>query len=571
MRFFRMSLLVMGITTGVTLVLSVSAQEKSVKPGINDTFKNPNPKDFVEKFEVESREVFAKRKEIVEACQVQPGQTVADIGAGTGLFTRLFAEKVGPEGKIVAVDIAQKFLDHIETTSKALGQKNVETRLCTADSTQLPPESVDMAFICDVYHHFEYPGKSMASLFKAVKPGGKVFLIDFRRVEGESKEWTLKHVRAGQEVFEAEIEKVGFKKLGEEAKLLKENYFVRFEKPVSKTAQVDQPHGNENEIAQSDGLGKGRGMGRGRGMGMGRGMGRDVNMQSDMNGFHYLLQNHEKVRRTVKKVEKGVETLTESDDAEVVKMIQEHVLAMKKRLEEGRGLRFWDELFAEIFIKADKIKMIVEKTPKGVRVTETSDDSTVVLLIQSHADVVSKFADHGFEEAHKNHQVPAAKAVAKSVKLEYPIIAKFGGVLPRPKAVDQPKSGSKVVFDTTADSKAGEVNKGLDRAARLLNLYGVAGLNAKDVRITVVLHGEATKAALGQKAYAERFQVETNPNLILIRELQKVGVEVVVCGQALQYKGFSDNEVAEKLAIVASALTAVINRQADGYSYVPVP
>ena len=252
-------------------------------------------------------------------------------------------------------------------------------------------------------------------------------------------------------------------------------------------------------------------------------------------------------------------------------MIQEHVLAMKKRLEEGRGLRFWDELFAEIFIQADKIKMNVEKTPKGVRVTETSDDSTVVLLIQSHADVVSKFADHGFEEAHKNHQVPAAKAVAKSVKLEYPIIAKFGGVLPRPKAVDQPKSGSKVVFDTTADSKAGEVNKGLDRAARLLNLYGVAGLNAKDVRITVVLNGEATKAALGQKAYAERFQVETNPNLILIRELQKVGVEVVVCGQALQYKGFSDNEVAEKLAIVASALTAVINRQADGYSYVPVP
>lgn len=269
MKALQLALLVMGMTS--SLLLAVSAQEKSVKPGINDTFKNPNPKDFVEKFEVESREVFAKRREIVEACQIKPGLIVADIGAGTGLFTRLFSEKVGPEGKVVAVDIAQKFLDHIQKTSQGLGQKNVETRLCTADSTQLPPGSVDVAFICDVYHHFEYPGKSMASLFKAMKPGGKVYLIDFRRVEGESKEWTLKHVRAGQEVFEAEIEKVGFKKLGEESKLLKENYFVRFEKPVSKTAQVDQAHGNENEIAQSDGPGMGRGMGRGRGMGMGRG------------------------------------------------------------------------------------------------------------------------------------------------------------------------------------------------------------------------------------------------------------------------------------------------------------
>jgi predicted methyltransferase len=223
-------------TPGLVLVLGIAAisqaQEKSVKPGINDSFKNPNPKEFVERFEVESREVFAKRKEIVAACDVKPGQTVADIGAGTGLFTRLFSEKVGPEGKVVAVDIAPRFLDHIAKTSAELGQKNVTTQLCTADSTELMPATVDVAYICDVYHHFEFPTKSMTSLYQAMKPGGKVYLIDFKRIEGESSDFAIKHVRAGQEVFEAEIAAVGFEKVHEEKTLLKDNYFVVFEKPA---------------------------------------------------------------------------------------------------------------------------------------------------------------------------------------------------------------------------------------------------------------------------------------------------------------------------------------------------
>jgi hypothetical protein len=128
-----------------------------------------------------------------------------------------------------------------------------------------------------------------------------------------------------------------------------------------------------------------------------------------------------------------------------------------------------------------------------------------------------------------------------------------------------------VVFDVTADVKPADVNKGLDRAARLLNLYGVAGLKAQDVQITIVLHGEATKSVLNDAACKQRFQVEQNPNLPLIRTLQQAGVEVLVCGQALNYKGFPDDEVADGIPIAAAALTVVVNRQTDGYSYVPVP
>jgi hypothetical protein len=76
----------------------------------------------------------------------------------------------------------------------------------------------------------------------------------------------------------------------------------------------------------------------------------------------------------------GVETLTESDQPEVTKKIQEHVAAMHKRVQEGRGLRYWDELFAAIFQKHASITMSMENTAQGVRVQETSDDPVVVAL-----------------------------------------------------------------------------------------------------------------------------------------------------------------------------------------------
>jgi FkbM family methyltransferase len=213
----------------VAATLAVAGQEKSVRPGINKPFENPDVKDFIGKFEVESREIFTQRKEIVAACKLKPGMAVADIGAGTGLFTRLFAKEVGATGRVYAVDITPKFIAHIERTCKEADIKNVVGVVCTAQSAKLPPNSIDLAFICDTYHHFEFPLKAMASIHEALRPGGQVIVIDFHRIEGKSREWVLSHVRAGQETVTEEIVSSGFKKVGEE-KLLKENYLVRFEK-----------------------------------------------------------------------------------------------------------------------------------------------------------------------------------------------------------------------------------------------------------------------------------------------------------------------------------------------------
>src|SRR5689334_7603646 len=136
----------------------VTAQDKSVAPGINERFlEGRNYEEFVGSFDREGREIFDRRREILKAVGLKPGMVAADIGAGSGLFTYLFAEEVGAGGKVYAVDINQVMIDNIVRRSRELGYKHVEGRLGSAKSVPVPPGSVDVAFTSDVYHHFEYP------------------------------------------------------------------------------------------------------------------------------------------------------------------------------------------------------------------------------------------------------------------------------------------------------------------------------------------------------------------------------------------------------------------------------
>ncbi len=195
-----------SILVGVLSLSSlVFAQENSVKPGINDSFQDPNASQYVERFEREGREVYDQREKIIEACEIKPGMVIADVGAGTGLFTRLLSKVTGDEGKVYAVDIAENFIEHITELAEKEGLTNVEGVVCKPDFVNLPPNSVDLVYICDTYHHFEFPYKTMASIHRALKPNGRVVLVEFAREEGKSSEWIMGHVRAGQEVFTQEV------------------------------------------------------------------------------------------------------------------------------------------------------------------------------------------------------------------------------------------------------------------------------------------------------------------------------------------------------------------------------
>ena len=209
------------------------SSEESVRPGINDSFLDPalDIDRFLERFEGESREIFAARAAVIAACGIAPGQRVADIGAGTGLYTRLFSKAVGDSGWVYAVDISPRFIGYVREGLREQGIRNVSPVLCQEDSINLAPESIDLAFVCDTYHHFEYPRSTLASIHRALKSGGTLIVIDFERIPGKSRDWLIEHVRAGKEVFRAEIEEAGFDFAGElEIEGLEENYALRFQK-----------------------------------------------------------------------------------------------------------------------------------------------------------------------------------------------------------------------------------------------------------------------------------------------------------------------------------------------------
>jgi ubiquinone/menaquinone biosynthesis C-methylase UbiE len=202
--------------------------------GPNDKYLRPDldVPAWVRSFESPGREVFDKRKEIVAGAGLRPGAAVADVGAGTGLFTMLFAEAVGPQGKVYAVDISPKFLAHIASRVKRAGVKNVATVRGSDRSIELPAASVDLVFLCDTYHHFEHPKESLASIKRALRPGGALVVVDYRREPGKSKAWVLDHVRAGEAAVAAEIEAAGFVRDTGKLPALDENYFLRFTVPT---------------------------------------------------------------------------------------------------------------------------------------------------------------------------------------------------------------------------------------------------------------------------------------------------------------------------------------------------
>ena len=222
----------------VAAATAADAQQRiGADPTLNESFREPEVGRFVERFESESREVFARRREIVEALGLEPGMDVADVGAGTGLFAIPIAEAVGPEGVVFAVDIAPNFLRHIAGRAERANLVNVCTVLGTQTSTQLPPDSVDLVYVCDTYHHFEDPESSLGSIRRALRPGGRLVLVEFDRVEGTSSDFILEHVRASRDGFVAEIQRAGFELIRVEPApslggALAENFLAVFQVPA---------------------------------------------------------------------------------------------------------------------------------------------------------------------------------------------------------------------------------------------------------------------------------------------------------------------------------------------------
>jgi len=133
--------------------------------------------DWLERPERDAEEHSEK---LVDQLRIRPGDIVADIGAGTGYFSRRLAGKTGPHGMVLAVDIQTEMLDLLRTNMSAAGITNVKPILGTTIDPKLPANGVDLALMVDVYHEFDFPYEMMKSITGALKPGGRVVFVEFR-------------------------------------------------------------------------------------------------------------------------------------------------------------------------------------------------------------------------------------------------------------------------------------------------------------------------------------------------------------------------------------------------------
>jgi predicted methyltransferase len=126
------------------------------------------------------RETEEKPQLVIDALEIKPGQTIADLGAGSGYYSFRIAPLVGPTGRVLAIDIEPKMLEVIAERAGREHVTNIATVRSSERDPNLAPHSVDLLFMVDVYHELEYPYEVMRKVREALKPGGRVALVEYR-------------------------------------------------------------------------------------------------------------------------------------------------------------------------------------------------------------------------------------------------------------------------------------------------------------------------------------------------------------------------------------------------------
>ncbi len=199
------------------------AQQRSMPPATQD-----RPlKDRIASMERSERDAWQKPDEVVKALELNSGDAIADIGAGTGYFTRRFARAVGPAGKVFAVDVAADILGYLKEQADKQNLHNIQLVVSREDDPLLPANAVDLAFFCDTTHHIANRANFYRKLSPALRKHGRMAIIDYPPDSSQHPHSPDELVPRSQVISEAE--EAGFKFV-KDFQFLPRHYFLLFER-----------------------------------------------------------------------------------------------------------------------------------------------------------------------------------------------------------------------------------------------------------------------------------------------------------------------------------------------------
>ena len=190
-------------------------QRKSVAAGLGD----PN------------RDGRQRPQELVRAMGVEKGMTVADVGTGIGYMLPFLSRAVGPQGKVIGEDIFDDFLEGARQRVRNQNLANVTLIKGTDTDPKLPADQVDEVLVLDVYHHFDYPEKMLAAIHNALKPGGRLVIVEYyKRPEAMPNGRAMSHIRLDMPDVIKEIEANHFHLIMEREHVKNVQYMLVLEK-----------------------------------------------------------------------------------------------------------------------------------------------------------------------------------------------------------------------------------------------------------------------------------------------------------------------------------------------------
>ena len=185
----------------------------------------------------QERDAWQRPDEVMDALGIKPGSAVADVGCGAGYFTFHLAERVGPKGKVYAEDIKEERLAEIRKRAQKEGVANIETVSGAEDDPNLPVASIDVVMLVDAFHEMRHYDAMLEAVFRALKPGGQLALIDGAAEPGRPRDEYYEHHRMPEQLERGDAERNGFRFVRERPGFTrsddkKEYYFIIFEKPA---------------------------------------------------------------------------------------------------------------------------------------------------------------------------------------------------------------------------------------------------------------------------------------------------------------------------------------------------